>query len=80
MLCERCSLAAQLNANVNGGKLKHHNSHQDMVESAKDSCGICAAVVSGTGKQSRGIVEQEQSGLHDPETCKYFAGLSSVKM
>ena len=72
MLCKRCSLAAQLNVNINVGNIKHHSSYQDMVESAKVGCEMCAAVISGISEQSRGIVEQEQSGAHDTDDMQIF--------
>jgi len=68
-LCERCSLMAQLDANINGAEMKHHSSYQEMVGFAKVGCEICSAVVSGIGERSSGgIVKQKQSGLHDHET------------
>jgi hypothetical protein len=68
-LCERCSLMAQLDANISGAEMKHHSSYQEMVRFAKAGCEICSAVVSGIVERSPGeIVEQKQSGLHDHET------------
>jgi hypothetical protein len=68
-LCERCSLMAQLDANISGAEMKHHSSYQEMVGFAKVGCEICSAVVSGIGERSpKGIVEEKKSGLHDHQT------------
>jgi hypothetical protein len=51
MLCWLCNLAAQLDAKIDGGKMKHYSCCQDFIESAKVGCEICAAVVLGIGEQ-----------------------------
>lgn len=77
-LCANCSLAAQLDTNVDGIKMKHHSSYQGMMDAMSAGCEICAAVVSEIGEEfSRAIVDQEKSGFHDYKaedmqiSCKY---------